>query len=71
MKVRQEVVNDADALVSSGDLDLADQRAKFKNITGEDCTLTDEQVKIASMTEDDDDEEFVNACRHIAQYGFE
>ena len=71
MKVRQNVVDDAKALFESGDLNVEAQRAIFKRVTGTDCELTDEQVMIASMTEDDDENEFVHACRHIAMYGFE
>lgn len=73
MKICQSDIEEANALVESGNIDLTDARAVFKRVTGENCELTDEQVKIAYMaqTDGEDEDEFVRACRHIATYGFE
>ena len=48
------------ALVSSGDIDLQDEREKFKRIIGRYTSLTNDQlIEAIALTDDTDDDLFV------------
>jgi hypothetical protein len=56
------------ALIESGDVSLADERAKYLRKTGKNCPLDDEKLILAiAMTDDDDDDLFVANVDKVAQ----
>jgi hypothetical protein len=71
LKISQEELLEMKDLVESGDLDLTELRLKFRQHTGTDTTLNDEQLTAAAHTEDDVDELLINNIRDIEQNGLQ
>jgi hypothetical protein len=71
MKITKDELAEMKDLVESGDLNLVELRLKFRNWTGEDTMLNDEQLTAAACTEDDVDELLINNIRDIEQNGLQ
>jgi hypothetical protein len=71
VKITEDELKEMKDLVESGDLDLSELRVKFRQHTGADTTLNDEQLTAAAHTEDDVDELLINNIRDIEQNGLQ
>jgi hypothetical protein len=59
----QTAIDEMKALVQSGDINLAEERVKFKKQTDRETTLNDDDLLEAiAATTDDDPEEFAENC---------
>lgn len=63
---------DARDLVETGDIVLSELRERFQRLTGRPTTLDDDKLTIASMAEDDgeDDAQFVAGVTQIEEHGY-
>jgi hypothetical protein len=66
MDVSEQHISDIKFLVGSGDIVLANERAKFKRIKGRDTLLDDDKLcRAIAMTDDDDDDLFVSMVEAV------
>lgn len=71
MKITKSNLADMKTLVESGDATVEEVKRKFKLATGNDTTLTDEQLTAALCTDDDDDDLLIKNVMDIQAHGLE
>lgn len=71
LKISPDTIEQAKALVETGDLVPGGMATLYKVKTGKECPLQGDDLLVACMTDDDDNEEFVQRVNTIAKDGYE
>lgn len=71
LKLSKSAFEEAKSLVESGDTDLGKLRGLYQRVTGQPTKLDDNALAVASMTEDDDDDERIARMKQLELEGYE